>query len=157
MPGSHILHAPNCRSISSTTKQDSPIFPNLAAVQPDRSSVAHPLQRLIRAVASGAAMDWANLGVQSVMTCSEARAWLRGAMHDQSWDHEGVIRLIFARGSAVLLLPFEQSGSIWARLHIMYLVPVARITKFTYTMPIWVGYVPRLPAPHDTPIPRDFQ
>ena len=108
-------------------------------------------------MASGATMDSANLGVQSIMTLLEARAWLQGALHGVTLDREAVIRLIFAQGSAVLLLPFEQSGSIWARLHIMYLVPVARITKFTYTMPIWVGYVPRLPARHDTPIPKDFQ
>ena len=70
---------------------------------------------------------------------------------------EGVLRLVFAQGSAVLLLPYEDNGSIWARLNILYLAPMAKIVKFTSVMPIWVGYVPRSPACRDTPIPKEFQ
>ena len=116
-----------------------------------------PLLRLSRAVPSGATMALENAGVYCTMACSEARSWLRGAMLGQNPNSEGVIRLVFAQGSAVLLLPYEDNGLIWARPNILYLAPNLKIVKFTFMMPIWVGHTPRSPACRDTPIPKEFQ
>ena len=121
-----------------------------------------PLPRLGRAVPPGVTMALEDAGVYCIMACSEARSWLRGVMPGQNQNSEGVMRLVFAKGSAVLLLPYESSGSIWTWVNILYLAPIARtparsIVRFTFVMPIWVGYVPRSPACRDAPIPKEFQ
>ena len=132
-----------------------PFSSQLAAVQADRSLVSLPLPRLGRAVPPGATMALEDAGVHCTMTCSEARSWLRGIMPGR--NAEGVLRLVFAQGSAVLLLPYEDNGLIWARPNILYLAPNLKIVKFTFMMPIWVGYTPRSPACREAPIPKEFQ